>query len=63
MREQLSLFEDQQNTDNDKVKHLKNLRHLNEARRILAATPSYEEKLKLNRITATISHGARQIAS
>jgi hypothetical protein len=63
MREQLSLFEDHQNVDNDKVKHLKNLRHLNEARRILASTPSYEEKLRLNRLTASISRGDRQIAS
>lgn len=63
MREQLSLFEDHQNVDNDKVKHLKNLRHLNEVRRILASTPSYEEKLRLNRLTASISRGDRQIAS
>lgn len=63
MTEQLSLFEDNKSPEDVKIKRINNLRHLNEARRILASTPSYEEKLKLNRLDAIANRSERQIAS
>ena len=63
MREQLSLFDEDTSTDATKVRHLNNLKHLNEVRRILASTPSYEEKLKMSRLLGSASHSSGLIAS
>lgn len=63
MRDQLSLFEETIPTDNNRTKYLNNLRHLAEVRKVLASTPSYEEKIKTSRRLISIGTTADRVAS